>query len=283
MNSVKLKKSIVAFTSVVLVILVGHPLSYAQKVELIYFGGDAKPMPVGGKEQLKSLIKNELEYPIHALSAGVEGEAYVAFRLDQKGNVLDSKLLSAPDDTMGIEALRLFRKVVWKPNKFLTEDERVLHQFKLTFSVKSYNRLCKKRGYQSIIYPVFPIDDTETIYPVRGVEVRPKAILEDTTMSYNTFISKNYRYPESAKTVGITGKVTVAFVIEQSGRVSNVHVVNSLEAGCDAEAIRLVQLVPWVPAQNKDMAVRSLMTYTVNFGQSGSGYETVPEHQSKFH
>ncbi|MDA9051322.1 energy transducer TonB [Schleiferiaceae bacterium] len=44
--------------------------------------------------------------------------------------------------------------------------------------------------------------------------------------------------------MGIEGKIYVNFVVESDGSVSNVKVVNGLDALLDAEAVRAVQALP---------------------------------------
>lgn len=76
------------------------------------------------------------------------------------------------------------------------------------------------------------------------------------------FLAKNAIYPESAKTKGIQGKVYVQFIIDKTGKVTNVSVVRKISPMLDAEAIRVVKMLPkWTPGIHKGKAVP--VTYIV--------------------
>ncbi|HAQ21008.1 MAG TPA: hypothetical protein DCR40_17505 [Prolixibacteraceae bacterium] len=64
----------------------------------------------------------------------------------------------------------------------------------------------------------------------------------------NPFIKANLQYPEKAVETGITGKVFVNFMISKTGKVENVKVTKSLHPLLDAEAVRVIKLMPdWKP------------------------------------
>lgn len=67
-----------------------------------------------------------------------------------------------------------------------------------------------------------------------------------------TFIMTFLRYPEDAVKDSIQGTVLIEFMISKTGKVTNVKVLNSLSPSCDAEAVRMVSLMPdWIPAEYK--------------------------------
>jgi len=80
------------------------------------------------------------------------------------------------------------------------------------------------------------------------------------------FLSKNIRYPDEAKELGIQGKVFVTFVVEADGSVSNVRVLRGIGGGCDEEAIRVVQSMPkWTPGKQRGNSVRVQFNIPVKF------------------
>lgn len=58
------------------------------------------------------------------------------------------------------------------------------------------------------------------------------------------FIQSKVRYPEIAVGEGKTGTVFVKFVVDETGKVSNLNLLNSLGYGLDDEALRVVGLLP---------------------------------------
>jgi TonB family protein len=81
------------------------------------------------------------------------------------------------------------------------------------------------------------------------------------------FISKNTRYPEDAKTKGITGKVIVRFAVETDGSVDKVSVLKGVNPQLDAEAFRVVSSLPKFakPGLIKDKPVAVWYMVPINF------------------
>ena len=62
------------------------------------------------------------------------------------------------------------------------------------------------------------------------------------------FIKQNLTYPKSAKEQGIEGIVYVWFIVENDGSITNIKIVQGLNEELDAEALRVVNLMPnWKP------------------------------------
>jgi protein TonB len=71
------------------------------------------------------------------------------------------------------------------------------------------------------------------------------------------FLGKNLRYPIQARDEGIQGRVTVSFVVEKNGELSNVKVLRGIGYGCDEEAIRVIKKSPfWKPGFQNGRPVR---------------------------
>jgi protein TonB len=58
------------------------------------------------------------------------------------------------------------------------------------------------------------------------------------------YIADNTKYPELAKTNGITGKVIVRFAVNPDGSVNRVSVLKGVDPELDKEALRVVSLLP---------------------------------------
>ena len=80
------------------------------------------------------------------------------------------------------------------------------------------------------------------------------------------FIQHNQKYPKDAWKAGIEGKVRVVFVVEKDGSISNARVIESIHPALDAEAIRIVLLMPkWKPGKVKDQPVKSQFSIPIWF------------------
>ena len=84
------------------------------------------------------------------------------------------------------------------------------------------------------------------------------------------YIQKNMRYPETAKKNGTQGRVTVQFIIDKGGNVTDPKVIRAVDKDLDAEAIRLIGTMPkWKPGMQKGQAVAVKYTLPVMFRLEG--------------
>ena len=74
------------------------------------------------------------------------------------------------------------------------------------------------------------------------------------------------KYPESAVRDGIQGRVTVDFVIEKDGKVTDVRVVKGVSEELNAEAVKVVSASPkWRPGRVNGNKVRTSLSIPVEF------------------
>lgn len=80
------------------------------------------------------------------------------------------------------------------------------------------------------------------------------------------YINSNLRYPPIAVENEIEGRVTVRFVVDKNGDVTNVEILHGLDPSCDREALRVIASMPrWQPARKGGVTVRAQITISVNF------------------
>lgn len=74
------------------------------------------------------------------------------------------------------------------------------------------------------------------------------------------------RYPESAVREGIQGRVTVEFIIDKDGKVTDVKVVKGVSDELDAEAVKVISASPkWKPGRVNGNKVRTSIAVPVEF------------------
>lgn len=96
------------------------------------------------------------------------------------------------------------------------------------------------------------------------VEQKPQFPGGDAAMY--SWIGSNMNYPAQAAEEGVSGKVTVQFIVEKDGSISNVKVVRGKHPALDAEAVRVVKKMPkWVPGRNNGAPVRVTYLLPVTF------------------
>ncbi len=83
------------------------------------------------------------------------------------------------------------------------------------------------------------------------------------------FFHETIQYPEADRVKEITGNVLLSATIGPDGHLNNVSVAQSLSPACDAEALRVVALMPaWQPATRKGQPLPVSIQLPVPFGNA---------------
>jgi protein TonB len=104
-------------------------------------------------------------------------------------------------------------------------------------------------------------------------EYTPFVIVEDMPSfqggdinNFRVWVQQNLKYPDVAAENGIQGRVIINFVVEPTGKVTNVKVVRGVDPSIDKEAIRVVSSSPnWKPGSQRGKAVRVQFTIPIIF------------------
>jgi protein TonB len=79
-------------------------------------------------------------------------------------------------------------------------------------------------------------------------------------------IQRKLVYPEIARKAGVEGRVLVYAQIDEDGTVQRTKVVKSLGPnGCDEAAVNAIRSVRWLPAKQRDRAVKVWIAVPVDF------------------
>jgi TonB family protein len=83
------------------------------------------------------------------------------------------------------------------------------------------------------------------------------------------FIKSNIKYPADAKAAKAQGKVYIQFIVEKDGKISQIKVRRGAHKSLDAEAIRVIKLMPdWKPGSMRGKKVRVRYTLPITFSLS---------------
>lgn len=78
------------------------------------------------------------------------------------------------------------------------------------------------------------------------------------------FLGSNFKYPKQDRKNGIEGKIITKFMVDTNGYVQNISIIKSLSATSDAEAIRVLQLMPrWKPGMQENKKVNVYLTLPI--------------------
>jgi protein TonB len=101
----------------------------------------------------------------------------------------------------------------------------------------------------------------------RFIPVEKEAEFPGGLEAWARFLNKTLRYPDQAMSIDIQGTVTVQFVVDVDGSVSNVRVVSGPEeGGLREEAVRVIKKSgKWVPALQNGRSVKAYRLQPVVF------------------
>ncbi|MGB0882127.1 MAG: energy transducer TonB [Vicingaceae bacterium] len=232
----------------------------------------------GGKKEFKRFLQNELNYPKDALVHKVEGTVEVAGIVDHKTKIVTQiHVKNSVSKALDEEALRLYKMLLIEPTFYKGDDVVEYSTLKFKFSTKNYKRSVKKRGYENALDKYGNVLDTFKVFEDNQVKVKPKVVFENKLETMSSFIQKNLKYPQGTLTLNITGTVKLLFVVEPSGRVTNIKVQKPVGGGATEEAIRLLCLTNWKAGEIDGKSVRVNKVFEVDFNLSSeSGMQVAP-------
>ena len=85
-------------------------------------------------------------------------------------------------------------------------------------------------------------------------------------MTFWKYCQDNTRYPEIAAENGVSGTVTVQFVVNKQGYVVDAVVIRSVDPALDKEALRVINSSPkWTPGNNRGKPASVMMNLPIKF------------------
>lgn len=117
---------------------------------------------------------------------------------------------------------------------------------------------------EEIVYtPQAPIEEVaEEIFTIVEEQPQPQGGIN----AFYEYVKKNLNYPAQARRMGIEGKVYVQFVVDKDGKITDVTAVKGIGAGCDEEAVQVVQNAPpWNPGKQRGRPVKVRMILPITF------------------
>ncbi len=160
-----------------------------------------------------------------------------------------------------------FTPPVIKPDEMVQEEEQPIMQKEAVEAKEAISNVTFDKGTDDVAAPVATAEKQaeiteETEKPFIIVEQMPQFPGGEREMM--KFIKSNLRYPTTAIEMGISGTVTVSFVVDRDGKITRIKVIRGIGGGCDEEAVRILERMPvWTPGKQRGIAV--LVSYSVPF------------------
>ncbi len=89
-------------------------------------------------------------------------------------------------------------------------------------------------------------------------------------------VQSNLRYPEIAKEAGVSGRVIVQFVVDETGEVVDPKIIRGIGSGLDEAALEAVRQAVFKPGEQRGKPVRVKMSIPITFKLDGSDVGSAP-------
>ncbi|MCX6325303.1 MAG: energy transducer TonB [Bacteroidia bacterium] len=207
----------------------------------------------GGDSALLAYISQNTKYPESAKANNIEGRVIVRFCVTDSGGIDRVSVLKGVDPELDAEAIRVVKSLPkWKPGKQGGKAVPVWYMVPISFG------LSKPEGQTATNLP-------PNAPPLpQGYDEAPQFVGGETALY--KFINSKLVYPATAIEKKLSGKVNVRFFVNVDGSTGGVSVVKGISSELDAEAIRVVKLLPpWKPGKLAGTPVRVLYSIPVTF------------------
>jgi protein TonB len=140
------------------------------------------------------------------------------------------------------------------------DEEEIEEEIKVEFDVEVTE---DTKVEEITLQPVEePKEEVDEIFTVVEESATPKGGMQ----AFYEHVGKKLKYPAQARRMGTEGKVFVQFVINKDGSISDVVAIKGIGAGCDEEAVRIIQSAPpWTPGKQRGKPVKQRMVLPITF------------------
>ena len=114
--------------------------------------------------------------------------------------------------------------------------------------------------------PIIPpeVEDKENPLNFRVVERLPE--FPGGMVEFMKWLTKNLKYPESARRQNMQGMVVVSFIVNTDGTTSEARIVRPKHPDLDREAMRVVRMMPkWKPGEDHGKVCRTMISIPIVF------------------
>jgi len=194
--------------------------------DTIYTYTKQMPKFPGGREALTKFKSDNLKYDPELKKLGVEGFVELDVIVEKDGTLSNLRINQGVSPSIDAEAIRVTKLMPpWEPGMEKGKPVR-------------YERMIQ---YEFLSRPMEAIEHIEGD-PFVVVEEMPMFPGGDSALL--SFIGKNTKYPEIAKTNGVQGRVIARFCVTETGGIDRVSILKGVSAELDEEAMRVVKSLP---------------------------------------
>ncbi|MCB0732807.1 MAG: energy transducer TonB, partial [Ignavibacteriae bacterium] len=225
---------------------------------------DISAKPIGGY----SSIAEKVIYPEMAIRYKREGEVSVKTYLNEKGDVVGVQVLKAEGYGFEKAAVDAIKQTKFEPayqngkpikSIYVIPVEFILNSGEIKIRREEIDAYQKQSENKNIVNTeVVNSYTNENTYFV-AVEEMPMPIggIEG--------IQNKIIYPETARMAGVEGRVYIKAFIDEKGNVTNAELIKGIGAGCDEEAIRVINETKFKPGKQRGKTVKVQVSIPILF------------------
>ncbi len=120
-----------------------------------------------------------------------------------------------------------------------------------------------------IVIPVYPTDSGEELVEPDDhivAEIMPRFNGGDPNIEFYKYIHEHVVYPAEAVENGVSGKVTVTFVVNHEGYIERARILKGVHPVLDNEALRVINASPrWEPGFQSGQYVNVIYSFPISF------------------
>ncbi len=156
--------------------------------------------------------------------------------------------------------------VIQQPRLVEVPDEQeIKEEIKFVFDIE----VTEETKIQEVAVVEAPVveEHSEEIFSIVEENAEPRGGMA----AFYQYVGSQIKYPAQARRMRVEGKVFVEFVIGKDGKITDVVAVKGIGAGCDEEAVRIIQnSPPWKPGKQRGKPVRQRMVLPIIFKLANS-------------
>ena len=208
------------------------------------------PQFPGGDAALIAFLNAYVKYPPKAAQDSVEGKVIVQFTVKKTGKIDNVKVLHSVRKDLDDEAVRVIKMMPdFHPGKQNGKVVDMLYTVPVTFKL---------------------YDDMEALLPSEETAAVPDdfqpPMFPGGEQALMLFLKANVKYPPQAAKINAQGTVVMNFVVDKTGKVTEIKVAKSVDIYLDTEAIRVCKLLPdFYPAMQNGEPVSVWFTLPITF------------------
>lgn len=217
----------------------------------------------GGIEKFSEFVQGQFNYS----KVKKAGRMIASFTVDVDGSLKNIKLVQMIDVDSGVELIRVLNKCPkWTPAKRGGKPISIEVNYPMAFNAGLRENQVKETKDSVVTSKeenqkgAASKTNSNEVSTLDKVEAAPR--YAGGLTSFYKYFSTNFRVPEVE---GFKGKITVSFIVETDGSLSDIKVIKDLGYGTTDEAIRVLKASPkWIPGKQNGKPVRVAYSLPIN-------------------